>query len=319
MRQVSSVFSWPQTSRRGVRTYKVPVMLLSGSHSAGRGRAANFVPDSVRIQQQGHPARQTPAGISRSRHIENARPRHLPLGRIVYGNDYRTLNVKVSTLKREAEKLTDKIASIDFEPLDLPPCVMNRHCAECEFQARCRQKAIEKDDLSLLGNIREKECAVFKSKGIFTVTQLSFTFRPRRRPKGIRDKRERFHYSLRAVAIRENKIHIVGRPEMKIEGTPVYLDVEGLPDRDFYYLIGFRIKAGESVVHHRFWADSPSEEGQMWQAFLSKLMEIEKPVLIHYGSFRERLPEAQSAPGMVNCRTASASRKHSSHPSICSR
>jgi hypothetical protein len=36
---------------------------------------------------------------------------------------------------------------------------------------------------------------------------------------------------LKALAIREKKIHIVGSPEMKIEGTPVYMDVEGLPDR----------------------------------------------------------------------------------------
>jgi len=64
---------------------------------------------------------------------------------------------------------------------------------------------------------------------------------------------------------------------MKIEGTPVYLDVEGLPDRSFYYLIGIRIKAGDSVVHHSFWADSPSDEGRIWQQFLSKLIGIGEP------------------------------------------
>ena len=69
--------------------------------------------------------------------------------------------------------------------------------------------------------------------GIFTVTQLSCTFRPRRRPKWQRDKREKYHHALKALAIREQKIHIVGSPELKLAGTPVYLDVEGLPDRDF--------------------------------------------------------------------------------------
>jgi hypothetical protein len=57
----------------------------------------------------------------------------------------------------------------------------------------------------------------------------------------LRDKREKYHHSLRALAIRQKKIHIVGNPEIMIEGTPVYLDVEGLPDRDFYYLIGVRL------------------------------------------------------------------------------
>jgi hypothetical protein len=82
---------------------------------------------------------------------------------------------------------------------------------------------------------------------------------------------------LKALAIREKKIHIVGSPEVKIEGTPVYMDVEGLPDRDFYYLIGIRIKAGDSVVQHSFWADSPSDEGSIWWEFLSKLVEVENP------------------------------------------
>jgi len=51
------------------------------------------------------------------------------------------------------------------------------------------QKAIEKDDLSLLGGMSENERKKLRSKGIFTVTQLSYTFRPRRRPKRMRDKR----------------------------------------------------------------------------------------------------------------------------------
>jgi hypothetical protein len=44
-----------------------------------------------------------------------------------------------------------------------------------------------------------------------------------------------YDHPLKALAIRERKIHIVGSPELKMEGTPVYLDVEGLPDRDFSF------------------------------------------------------------------------------------
>ena len=56
--------------------------------------------------------------------------------------------------------------------------------------------------------------AIDSRKGIFTVTQLSHTFRPRRRPKKLRDKREKYHHSLKALAIREKKLHIVGSPEL---------------------------------------------------------------------------------------------------------
>jgi predicted RecB family nuclease len=131
----------------------------------------------------------------------------------------------------------------------------------------------------------EKERADFNSKGIFTVTPLSFAFRPRRRPKGLKDKRENYHYSLKALALRQKKLHIFGSPEIKTEGTPVYLDVESLPERRFYYLIGIRIQASDSVVQHSFWADSPSDESRICRDLLSKLAEIVNPVLIHYGSF----------------------------------
>ena len=96
---------------------------------------------------------------------------------------------------------------------------------------------------------RKKEDVNLQSQ-LESVAQLSHTFRPRRRPQGLRlrDKRERYHHSLKALAIREKKIHIVGSPEMKVEGTPVYMDVEGLPDRDFYYLIGIRFKTGDARV-----------------------------------------------------------------------
>ena len=131
----------------------------------------------------------------------------------------------------------------------------------------------------------EKERKKLHSKGIFTVTQLSYAFRPRRRPKRLRDKREKYHHSLKALAIREKKIHIVGIPELKIEGTPVYLDVEGLPDRDFYYLIGVRVGNGASAVQHSLWADSVQDEKRIWREFLGILDGVEKSVLIHYGSY----------------------------------
>src|SRR2546423_2174618 len=87
---------------------------------------------------------------------------------------------------------------------------------------------------------------------------------------------------------------------MKIEGTPIYVDVEGLPDRDFYYLIGIRFKTGDSVVHHSLWADSARDEGSIWREFLSKLIEVENPVLIHYGSFEtvflKRMRQRYGAP-----------------------
>jgi predicted RecB family nuclease len=101
----------------------------------------------------------------------------------------------------------------------------------------------------------------------------------------MRDKQERYHHSLKALAIREKKLHIVGRPELRIEGTPVFFDVEGIPDRDFYYLIGLRIRNGDSVAQHSLWADTAEDEAQIYFQFLDILKTIDKPSLIHYGAF----------------------------------
>ena len=59
----------------------------------------------------------------------------------------------------------------------------------------------------------------------------------------------------------------------------------GLPDRDFYYLIGVRIETAQGIVQHSLWADGANDEERIWADFLRILSGIENPVLIHYGSF----------------------------------
>jgi predicted RecB family nuclease len=266
--------------------------------SQGRGRPAQFIP--IRFVFRNKLTKDDRLLLAFDALVlSQVLGRETSLGKIIHGHDHATLKVKVASLLGTVRKLTGKMSAMlaGGSPPDL---ILNRHCGECEFRDGCRQKALEKDDLSLLAGMSEKERQKLRSKGIFTVTQLSYTFRPRRRPKRLRDKRERYHHSLKALAIREKKIHIVGTPELKIDGTPVYLDVEGLPDRDFYYLIGVRIGNGESAVQHSLWADTTNDEGKIWRAFLGILETVEKPVLIHYGSyettFLRRMCECYDSP-----------------------
>jgi len=84
--------------------------------------------------------------------------REVSVGRIIHGDDHATLKVKTSAMTSEVRKRIEKIATLlaNATPPDL---VLNHHCAACEFQARCKQKAVEKDDLSLLSHMPEKERA----------------------------------------------------------------------------------------------------------------------------------------------------------------
>jgi hypothetical protein len=43
---------------------------------------------------------------------------------------------------------------------------------------------------------------------------------------------------LGGLAVREKKVYLARLPEMPAAATRVFLDVEGVPDRDLYYLIG---------------------------------------------------------------------------------
>lgn len=134
--------------------------------------------------------------------------------------------------------------------------------------------------------IPPKEIAKLRSKGIFTVTQLSYTFRPRRRKaKGGIKKVGKYQYALKALAIRKKTTYIVGTPNFAPDGTLVYLDVEGVPEQSFYYLIGVRVVSGDSALKWSFWANDKNEEKKIWREFLNLMSSLENPVLLHYGSF----------------------------------
>jgi predicted RecB family nuclease len=231
--------------------------------------------------------------------LSDAIGRNIRLGKIVHGDRSATLNVKSSSLISEARMRIKSCAALvaNTSPPDL---VLNRHCGQCEFQLRCYKQAREKDDLSLLGGMSDKERKKLHEKGIFTVTQLSYTFRPRRRRRDAQGRQEKYHHSLRALAIRKDRIHTTDLSDQKLDGTPVYLDVEGLPDRDFYYLIGVRVGLGDGAVQHSFWADDADGEKRIWEEFLAVLAGISNPRIIYYGSyetvFLKRMRERYGGP-----------------------
>jgi len=106
--------------------------------------------------------------------------RAVTVGKIIHGDRYTILTVRLASLRTGVQKLIKAIAALLAD--DSPPnLVLNRHCDQCEFQTRCRKRAIEKDELTLLSGMSENERKKLRDKGIFTVTQLSYTFRPRRR------------------------------------------------------------------------------------------------------------------------------------------
>jgi predicted RecB family nuclease len=78
------------------------------------------------------------------------------LGKIIHGDNHATLNIRTSSLELEVRQHIAKIDAL-LSSLSPPNLVLIPHCAECEFQTRCRRKALENNDLSLLSGMTEKE------------------------------------------------------------------------------------------------------------------------------------------------------------------
>lgn len=55
------------------------------------------------------------------------------------------------------------------------------HCSECLYKKECFKKLQERDCISLLSGMTPKVMAKYHRKGITTINQLSYLFRPRRR------------------------------------------------------------------------------------------------------------------------------------------
>jgi predicted RecB family nuclease len=220
-------------------------------------------------------------------------------GALICGDGYKYRPVNISSLVGRTSEIVDKIAEIGTGQ-NPPPLTLNKHCAVCDFQMKCRNIAIDRDDLSLLTAMPAKERTKCHCKGVSTITQLSYGYRPRRR-KRVKHNSEnagktsrtsstvlKHDHKLRALAIKKGQIHVVGTPTLGIKGVPIFLDVEGMPDRNCYYLIGLRFECGGSTMERSFWADETKGEKDIWKDCLLTLKEISNPQIVSYGAYETR-------------------------------
>ncbi|MDH4087572.1 MAG: TM0106 family RecB-like putative nuclease [Nitrospira sp.] len=205
------------------------------------------------------------------------------IGRIVHGDTFKFTKVH---LKKEIQEVSDAIQGIQAidRSVDCQSYFrLNRHCTECQYSVFCKEKARRIDHLSLIGGIGEKEIKDLNAKGIFTVTQLAHTFRPRRTASN--NTTVKHNHALRAKAILDDKIYVVQCGMLPTAKAYVYLDVEGMPDLDFYYLVGLVVVTNGKKQYHQFWADTWHDQEQVWSAFLGVIRSLDEFVLFHYGKY----------------------------------
>ena len=160
-------------------------------------------------------------------------------GYIVTGEG-KTHKVKLNSLYSQISSALRKLRILTSAQKYNPPLLLlNRHCSLCCFRNICNGEATQKDHLSLLKGISEKEILAHNKKGIFTVNQLAYTYRQRKPRKNTTEyKAPKYYHSLKALAIRDNRTYIVEPPQIRQAKTYMYFDVEGVPDRGFTILLG---------------------------------------------------------------------------------
>jgi hypothetical protein len=168
---------------------------------------------------------------------------------------------------------------------DSVPPVLNTHCEICEFKEFCITEAVEDDNLSLLSRMSESRIKGYNQKGIFTVKQLSYTFRYRKPRKRARKPAKPHYLALQALSLRTGTVHIHGNPLLPTEQMRVYFDIEGLPDRNFVYLISALRVQGSELMYRQFWADEEEEQNSIIEQFLEFVVQERDYRLFHFGSY----------------------------------
>jgi len=236
------------------------------------------------------------------------------IGYVCHGYDREISAIRISSFVTETVHVLMEAQETLSSKADVP-LNLKKHCSLCEYKVRCHGIAIETDNLSLIGTIGEKERRRLREKGINTVTQLSYGYRPRRKRRATAIARteaaaisSKNDNKLRALAIKKQQIHVLGAPQVTQRRTPVYFDVEGFSGGLFYYLIGMRFKIGDAWNECSLWANTRQDECRIWSECLRQLVALENPQIIHFGSYetnflkrmKERYPGLLPEPEFVD-------------------
>jgi len=209
-------------------------------------------------------------------------------GKIIYGSDLKTVKFKIEPFITEAKKTLNelhKISKGEFQPL----IFHKNHCKTCEFQEACKMELLEKDDLGLLRRMREDDIKRYNSRGIFTVHQLSYTFRRRKISKRIKTRKHPFYFSLQALAIKEQKVYLYNMVDMPNTKTKVFIDMEGDSSGSFIYLIGILVIENGEIEKYSLWANDFDDEKEIFDECIKILSGLDDVHIFYYGKYESRV------------------------------
>jgi len=196
--------------------------------------------------------------------------------------------LKLTSRFKEVRKIVETLQGwMGNQAGEPPPVVLNKHCPSCPFREACVWQAEKEDNLSLLDRMTPKLMRKHHEKGIFTIKQLSHVYKPRRSRKKAK-RQVRHSLELQALAIRTGKVHVEHLPEVTRGSVELFVDLEGVPDRDCYYLAGLLVCRSGVAGYEPFWADDEKGEAAMWSALVRQLDAFPDALVYHYGSYEKK-------------------------------
>jgi len=205
-------------------------------------------------------------------------------GVIYQGCNAATSAVRMPGRTKSAESILDDLNRMRRGEVQ-PKLVLNNHCGVCEFQQRCHLEAVREDNLSLLRGVSEKDIRSHGRRGVLTLTQLAYTFRPRRKTKSLERRKVRRYHALQALAIRDQRLYVFGTPVVPSTQVRIFLDLEGNPHEGCVYLIGMIVTEDDREITHTLWADTSTEERNIFEKFLTFVDRFENPTIYWYGDY----------------------------------
>ena len=222
-------------------------------------------------------------------HVLGNGHRHRPQTGVVINAAGDAQRIKLPKLMAYLKPVIDTLKAWKHAPATVPPPILlNDHCPICPFKKKCLEQAEKDDSLTLLDRMTPKVMRKYHKKGIFTITQLSYLFKPRRQRKKRKDRPAGFNLELQALALRTGKIYLHQSPNIPQHSTELFLDMEGVPDQGSTYLIGLVIQCEGKADSHSLWADCPRDEKAILEEFLGFANRHPDAPIYHYGSYEPK-------------------------------
>lgn len=175
-----------------------------------------------------------------------------------------------------------------------PSIFLNKNCMTCSFAKDCYERAIKEDNLSLIERITRKRIIQLEQKGIFTIKQLSYLYRSRKRNKKNSSNACIYKPEIQALAIRTKRTYLKELPKICIESIFFILDIESIPDSNFFYLFGVvKVENGESK-YFPYWSDTKEDELLSWKKAVNLLNLNTNAPIFHYGNYELKVFEKLS-------------------------